>query len=518
MNSKRCDSPIVMIGLDAAEPRLLEQWMSEGTLPNLLRLRNQGGYGRLQSTADWLAGSPWATFYTGQMPGEHGLYHYLQWQPDKMAYARPAPDWLPLRPFWRDLSESAGKKLVVFDLPMTFPPEPFNGVEISGWATHDRLFPTASYPASTMNWLSEQFGQPLLNEEVGGCQPIGSLLNVRDELVYATERSGEVACELIRREKGDLFICAFGATHRGGHKLWDLTGVSGADDPVVGAQFSHALRDVYIACDAAVGKIVEAARNDTTFLVFSLHGMGPNTARADALLPKMLQSVLSGGSNAQQQSRKGGYIGRLRKCIPLEWRHSVRQRLPNRLQDRLTAYWRMGDIDWSVTPAFSLIADLQGYIRINLKGRERDGIVEPGEEYDRLCDKLIKGISTFVDADTGEPVTNEIMRVDELFADGKRREKLPDLLVGWSHSPSANHRAITSPQYGTIAWPMPGKNPDGRSGNHRPEGFLIAVGSGIQSNSHIADARIVDLAPSVYAMLGVPIPTEMLGKTLFTNQ
>ena len=122
-------SRVLMIGLDAAEPRLVEQWMDEGSLPHLRSLRARGGYGRLASSADWLAGSPWPTFYTGRMPPDHGLYHYLQWRADLMALVRPSPDWLKVRPFWRDLSE-AGRHVVAIDVPMTFPPEPFNGVEI----------------------------------------------------------------------------------------------------------------------------------------------------------------------------------------------------------------------------------------------------------------------------------------------------------------------------------------------------------------------------------------------------
>ncbi len=131
---------VLLIGLDAAEPRLVEQWMADGTLPTLRALRERGGYGRLGSSADWLAGSPWLTFYTGTQPGDHGFYHHLGWHADRMQTVRPTPDSLPLTPFWRDLGRH-GPRAVVLDVPMTYQPEPFNGVEISGWATHDGLVP-----------------------------------------------------------------------------------------------------------------------------------------------------------------------------------------------------------------------------------------------------------------------------------------------------------------------------------------------------------------------------------------
>ena len=120
-----------MIGLDAAEITLVERWMEEGLLPNLRSLRKQGAFGRLKSTADWLVGSPWPSFYTGTPPAEHGMYHYLIWRPEHMVTERPSPDWLPLRPFWRGLGD-VGRRVVAVDVPIVYAPEPFDGVELSG--------------------------------------------------------------------------------------------------------------------------------------------------------------------------------------------------------------------------------------------------------------------------------------------------------------------------------------------------------------------------------------------------
>jgi predicted AlkP superfamily phosphohydrolase/phosphomutase len=64
--------PVQLIGLDAAEPRLIEQWTDDGSLPTLRTLRREGAYARLRSTADWLVGSTWPTFYTGRLPAETG--------------------------------------------------------------------------------------------------------------------------------------------------------------------------------------------------------------------------------------------------------------------------------------------------------------------------------------------------------------------------------------------------------------------------------------------------------------
>jgi predicted AlkP superfamily phosphohydrolase/phosphomutase len=501
-----------MIALDAAEPSLVERWIADGSLPNLARLRAGGAYGRLASTADWLAGSPWPTFYTGTMPAEHGVYDFLQWHAERMALVRPSPDWLPLRPFWRDVAD-AGHRVIAVDLPMTFPPEPLDGVEISGWATHDLLAPPASYPPTVLEWVQRALGRPPMSPEVYGPQRPGALLRLRDELNRATRGVADLARTLMGREPWDLCMVGFGATHRGGHKLWDLSGVEGDVAPAEQVELSRALRDLYVTCDAAVGALVDAAGAGTTVLVFSLHGMGPNSSRAD-LLPAMLDRILDPRAHATERPERPSLVKRVLALFPREWRHRVKLWLPSSWQDRLTVFALLGRTDFATARAFSLIADIQGYVRLNLRGRESPGLVAPGEEYDRLCAAIADGLGTFADADTGEPVVASVMRVDRLFADGPRRDRLPDLIVRWADSPAARHRAIASSRHGSIPWPTPGRNPDGRSGEHRPEGFLVATGPGVRPDSRIEPAHIRDLAPTVCALLGVPTPARMCGVTL----
>ena len=178
-------------------------------------------------------------------------------------------------------------------------------------------------------------------------------------------------------------------------------------------------------------------------------------------------------------------------------------------------FWRMGRADWSRTKAVSLSADVHGYVRINLRGREAQGIVEPGEEFDRVCAQIADGLLGFVDSDTGEPVVQEVVRIDELFPTGGRRDALPDLIVRWAASPCANTRAIESPRFGRIAWPTPGKNPNARSGNHTAEAFIVAAGNGIEPGSSLpAEAHILDLPPTILALLGEAVPPYMTGKVI----
>jgi len=178
------------------------------------------------------------------------------------------------------------------------------------------------------------------------------------------------------------------------------------------------------------------------------------------------------------------------------------------------SFWRQGDIDWSQTRAFALIPDQQGFIQVNLDGREKRGIVEPGTAYDELCATIIDGLTTFRHSDTGEPAVVDVQRADALFPGGERLDELPDLIVQWSERPAKDTRGVSSDRYGTIDWPAPGGVPDGRSGHHRHRGWLAAVGEGIEPEPDLPTRHALDLPPTLYALLGEHPPPRMAGSPI----
>ncbi len=506
-------NPVLMIGLDAAEITLIERWMDEGALPNLSKIREQGSFARLTSTAKWLVGSCWPSFYTGTPPSTHGMYHYLVWRPEMMRSERPSPDWMPMEPFWRDL-EKVDRRAVVIDAPLTYAPPAFDGVEIAGWATHETLEAPSSHPPELIDRITRTFGTPPLGLEQINLSSAHELIAVRDECIRTTELASEAGIRLMGEEPWDLFLICFAATHRGGHQLWDQRNLIGEASPRERETLTGALKDIYVACDAAVGRLIEAAPGDPVTMVFSLHGMGPNTARAD-IMREMLERVLEGNGETAKPLGVQRSARLLRGLVPLRWRTAVKTALPMAVQDRLTLFWRTGGIDWASTRAFVPFGDLEGYVRINLRGREAAGIVEPGAESDALMADIAEGLLTFVDEDTGEPVVAEVERSDRVFPEGPRRHNLPDLIVRWSPRPAAGHRRITSTRYGSVYWPTPGYPAQGRSGNHWPDGFLMARGDGIPASGDTIGADILDLAPTIIDLLDVPVPPEMMGRPIF---
>lgn len=507
---------LIMIAVDAAEASLVERWMDEGVLPNLARLRERGAWGRLESPAAFLNAAGWPTFVCGMGPARNGIYNYLLWDPDTLSYVRPGPELPDLPPFWRRAAEESGLRTIALDIPYVYPGDGFDGLELHGWAGHYKLVPTFTLPPSWLKTVHREFGEAPIEGYGPGTLPVRKYFEVRDTLVAASRRATDMAATLMEREDWNLFLISLSATHSGGHQLWDATNVRGEMSEDEAAELEDALRALYVESDRAVGQLL-AAGGDTPCLVFAVHGMGDNTGLG-AILPEMLDRVLAGGPPPDDGTpSRPSLLHRLRSAVPVEWRSAVKRRLPAALQDRLTLFWRRSSAaDWGETRAFCMLPDREGFVRINLEGREAQGIVAPGEEFDALCAEIREGLSSFTFADTGEPAIHRVAPPEAFMPDiepGVRR-RMPDLIVHWGDRPAAEATVITSPRYGDVRWPTPGYVSDGQSGHHRGTGWVMAAGGGAEPGGRIDGGSVADLPATALAVLGCPVPAEFDGRPL----
>jgi predicted AlkP superfamily phosphohydrolase/phosphomutase len=136
-------------------------------------------------------------------------------------------------------------------------------------------------------------------------------------------------------------------------------------------------------------------------------------------------------------------------------------------------------------------------IRLNLAGREPNGKVRPGD-YDDRCGFLAMNFLALKDPLTGRPLVSEVVRVAERFP-GPHASAFADLLVIWNAD--APIRSVASDAIGVIGDELP---PD-RSGNHRPGGWFVVAGPGLKHGEVGTQAAIVDLAPTVGAILSVDL-------------
>jgi len=501
---------LAILQFDAASARLLERLLGEDRLPTLAALRDRGAWHDLDAPATQFAAGAQHTLYSGVELADHGLFYPFQWSaPEQRAHymgAFEAP-----APVWEQLAPHGARTLAVDPYesrpPATEPP----GTLVCGWQLHDRVVLRKwSSPGGAHRRLERSFGRPQPVDEVFGRHTVKEMLGLRRRLLGAPGRVADAAGLLLGEAAYDLTWLTFCAAHVAGHQFWDL---SQLDVCSLNADSSRllgtTLEDVYVAVDAALGRVVDALPDGTDLMVISPVGMDVNTSRAD-LLPEMLRVVLDPAVRTEDAPRSS--IWRLRAAVPSGLRAKVAGALPERVALDLTARLEMRGVDWSSTRAFAHPAENQGYIRLNLRGRERDGIVDPADAA-ALMDEIAAGIATFTDLD-GSPAVRSIDRVADRFGTGDRAHQLPDLIVHWTGTPATRVEGVRSERYGTIRRHGVGS---GRSGNHT-EGDAWALV--VPGASKVADLsrppRLEDVAATALALAGGD-PSTTVGEPLLTR-
>jgi predicted AlkP superfamily phosphohydrolase/phosphomutase len=493
-------APVLMIGLDAAELSLVEELCATGQLPALESLRLRGCFGSLESNASLFAGGVWPTFYTGKDVPWHGLYHDRLWDPDAMRCEPPREARFAERPFW-ELLDPDRYRIAVIDVPTKLGrPKPLNGIQLSGWAAHD-LIERGSWPHSLWRGVAREFGAPKMPAENYGRQSVASLRQLKEQLLEATEQMGAVGSALVARGGWDLFLIVLGSPHRGGHYLWDLSQVERWPQEM-DSELSpdKALAEIYRACDDVIARLLKVMPTHARVLVFALHGMGRNPGWSDRCAD-MLARIQARNGGAMSRAR---LPNRLNPILPRQVIRPIVARLPRSARNHLVTLWYGSMFDWQTSRCVPLSMDHAGYVRINLKGRERRGIVAPGAEYQAVCDQVKAAFLGFRDIRTGQRIAERVYHVDELAPrEAPYRDTLPDLLITWGERSAIDSPGIRSDEHGEIRWEPPGLLPSGRSGNHRGQGWFVAAGEGIQPGTRADGHRLVDLVPTVYHWLGL---------------
>ena len=349
--------------------------------------------------------------------------------------------------------------------------------------------------------LKDEFNAPMMPREISRPQSAETLIDLRDLLVKGTDQLARIGESILAQESWDLFFVGFGATHRGGHLLWDLSQIDqGGLSPETIRALRQSLEDVYRSCDGAVARLIEKAPQDAKILVFSIHGMGPEAGWISRF-PQIL-SLIQGKTS--DTALKKGFLYKMRNRMPWQLVREFSGRVPQGVLNWLVSVWSANMFDWKTTRYFPVLPDFASHVRINLKDREPKGIVEPGDEYDALCEELTGALLSFRDIETDQPIVAQVYRADDFAGrDAPYRDRLPDLVIRWGDMPAIESRGIRSDEYGEIQWNSKEKHQSGRSGNHRQKGWFVAVGDGIRAGTRAKEHRTVDLVPTIFEWLGV---------------
>ena len=622
---------LVIIGLDGMEPSLAERFMAEGKLPNLAGLKEQGAYSRLQTTTPAISPVAWSSFMTGSNPSKHNIFDFLSrdcrsylprlssahiGKPGRILslgrfnipLSRPVIKGMRKSvPFWKILGER-GIHCSILRIPITFPPEKFNGHLLAGMCTPDLKgsqgtftfytsdqarsgsieggvsIPLCVLSGKATTWIPGP-ENTLLKKVVEMRIPMHISISARDEMVHI-----KVDGQQLQLRKGTFSpwvrltfkpgwgtrircICRFYVSRiephfemyltplnidperpalpishpfyysmylaklLGGyatlglandtwalnegilseeafleltysnHHEWErifFNALAKTRHGVVACHFettdsiqhmffryldpqhpalktgqnrmsAQVIEDLYKKMDAMVGRAMDRLDEKSVLIVMSDHGFKSfrRGVNLNAWLHQNGHLALKGG---QQESG--------------EWFH---------------------DVDWSQTRAYALGL---GGIYLNLKGRERQGIIASGREAAACKKAIADGLLALLDCEQGGGrAVNRVFDRDELFS-GPYRENCPDLIVGYAEG----YRASWDSVKGRVVHAVIEDNMKAWSGDHCIDPDLVP---GVLFCSHKLnrqDPSIMDIAPTALELFGIQTPAYMDGHSLIDPQ
>lgn len=485
---------LALIQFDAAALPLVERMAAEGRLPTFAALRREGHWEPIDGGATLLQASTYPTLCTGIGVGDHGLYSAFPWSAGDQrvrfmhTFPKPATIW--------DRVAAAGGRSLVIDPVLAWAPGEMSGVYLNGWNFEDRMLTQSqSAPGHVRGALAARYGRPPKLHDVYGRRPAATLLEWRPHLVAGPGRTADAALDLLRRDAFDLVWVSFTAAHKAGHQFWDPLPVVGDISPSDADLLQKGLEDVYIAVDRAMARLMDALPPDADIIVFSPTGMGANTSRAD-LLPGMLAALLGRTQPSSGRRRASAPVWALRSSVPVPLRAAIARLLPDRVVANLTTrlYTRA---DWTRTRAIAAPGENKGYVRLNLRGREREGLVAPAEA-DALLSEIARGLLTFREPD-GRPTISAVTRIGDLVGHAPALDRLPDLVISWAPTPATGVTRAASPEFGEVERLGVGS---GRSGNHDDDAWAILLTRHTRVRPLDRPMRVVDVGATVCQVLG----------------
>jgi predicted AlkP superfamily phosphohydrolase/phosphomutase len=497
---------VLVVGLDGASPDLIARWTAEGDLPNLARLMREGAWGKLRSTLPPVTAPAWVSFMTGKNPGRHGVFNFRNMDlrsysgvGDRASVASSAA--FPGQSVFEIVSAAAGR-VASINMPATYPVFPVNGVLIAGLPLLPDMRRAYTWPPE----LASELGPWSRNSET-----LEQLSN--DERLAAvdfwTTKHTAVSLGYLAEGPWDLFAMVLRNTDAVPHYFWKYFDPS-YHAHVPDERYRGAIREHYRKADEALGQLVAAgAGEETLILVVSDHGMGSHPGRCFHVNRWLSELDLLTPKASASRPGQSAALHRLKERVPRRWRLAMRSMLPAVAQERFfRALLNVGQIDWSRTQAYRVpLFPMVDGIEINLRGRQPEGNVEPGRDYEILRDRLIGELRGVRDPETGAPIVEEAWRREDVYA-GPYTEDAPDILVLYRAEytgGAALHGPLLSPYDESLNhW----------SGTHRMDGVIVAHGPTVRANAKIEGARIIDVAPTILSALGLPVPGDMDGRVL----
>lgn len=503
MTQERKKSPLVIIGFDAGDPDLLSRWAANETLPTVGSILRRGCWGRTAGPEMISEHGMWVSITSGVSRGKHGYYYHRQLVPGTYDIAALQGRNLGVEPFWRRLGEDI--RIAIIDVPDIAAPRPHAGIQLSEWGTHYPYFPVSAYPSGLLDEVRCIAGRQRIIHE----KPEGSIEDDREIFAQLMDRvrvKGELCRKLLSGDSYDLVLIVFGECHTGGHQFWKYRSEAIDENSEREAgELVDGIRKIYQAIDAEMGTILKTLPGESNVFILSSVGLKeqwPAMGLSDAFCRRLGYQAVPNASGGTTP------MGVLRKALPQGLRDRLSGFLSRETQERLLSDKFKGATDWNRTSVFSIPSYYTSQFRVNLRGREPNGIVVPGEEYDQILSRFESDLASLVDPITMKPAIKAIRRTRDLFG-GEPPWTLPDLFAEWEDSD--RFVACVRHPSGEI---RQGKCEFHRGTDHTQFGFFAGAGPNIQRRGHIGEVSPLDLAPTFLSYFDERLGADLKGKPI----
>ncbi|MDH5462528.1 MAG: alkaline phosphatase family protein [Candidatus Bathyarchaeota archaeon] len=490
---------VLLIGVDGAEPTIIFDLAQRGILENFQNLMRTGSYGKLRSTIPPHTVPAWTSSVTGVNPGKHGLYDFflsLDLRSKRPEYANSTKR--KVLAVWNILSEH-GKKVVVLNVPVTYPPEKVEGVMVSGMLTPS-LKSSFTYPSS----LKEELLDLGYQIDLGGTlldlllKRTSGRLRMLSSIVELIRNRKKAAKYLMKEFDWDFFMVVFVGLDRLQHWYWNFIDSSHIAHREKESRriYTHIV-NVYINVDKAIGELISTAGRQTNTIVYSDHGFRP-VNRFFFTNNFLKQEELLATKKGQRTKPTIGQeeIFKVMKTLHLE---KFVGAIPNSLKRKIgtmvspaSSLLGITQVDMNCTKAFQF----SNFIRINsgiMSSQEEERTVE---EVASLFSKLNLGIEAYPREKVFRgPETGTIPRIVLLpTRDVNPSQLLPlDGTLEMDYNPSMRVPSLM------------------RCGDHSLYGVLVMSGPQTKGKTKPVHSDIVDVAPTVLHIMDEEIPEHIEG-------
>jgi len=488
---------VVVVGWDGATFDIVKPMIAAGRMPVLQKFLENGVHAPLCSTVPPVTPVAWTSFATGCTPGRHGIFDALTLDPASHEVRFVSAAMRRAAPIWAVLSDR-GRPAGAVNVPVTWPPDPINGLVISGMFTPSYAEDYV-HPPELREKIEARFG-PCRDSPNMDPDPKRYLQNLLD----GVDARCELTLWLMAQKPLDYFCSVFMESDRVQHFFWGYRDPSHPDHAALG----QAIEAVYERLDAALGRILDACPPDTAVALVSDHGAGP--LRRAIFLNRWLMDngflTLSGELAAlaarhhAPSGLKKAVVALAKAILPesvLEARRKAKSKAFARINNLFSAI-----VDWDRTTCVS--EGIAGGIFFNPR------LVGEADRPE-LTRRLKEGLLAIVDPQTGAHPFAAVYAREELY-NGPAVSGAPDVitLCGPGYQVLVPHEIALYDQGAPTGLFAPHK----WSGRHEQYGVFALRGPGVAAGVELADAAMADVTPTLLYALDEAVPENMDGRVL----